>query len=132
MRPINDITHEIIGAAIEVHRRLGPGLLESVYEACLAHEMRKRGLLFEQQKPIPVVYDEIKLEAGYRVDFFVEGRVVLDLKAQTELPPIVDAQVLSYMRLLDSRVGLIINFHVLKLIDGVKRLVNDYKPELVA
>jgi GxxExxY protein len=129
MRKLNEITHEIIGAGIEVHRRLGPGLLESAYEACMEYELKKRGLTVERQKPVPVIYDEVKLDIGYRIDLFVEGCVVVELKAQPDLPPIIDAQVLTYLRLLQAQVGLIINFHALKLVEGVKRLVNDYRPE---
>ena len=124
---INQITEKIIGAAIKVHRRLGPGLLESAYEACVAHELRKLGLRVEQQKAVPVVYENVKLECGFRADLIVEGRVAVELKCKEELHPVDHAQLLSHMRLLDIRVGLLINFHVVALKDGIQRLVNDYR-----
>jgi GxxExxY protein len=121
----NELTHEIIGAAIEVHRVLGPGLLESAYEECLVRELTLRGLCFERQKPLPVVYKDVKLECGYRVDLLVEGRVVVELKSAEALTPVHDAIVLTYLRLSGVRVGLLINFHVALLKDGVKRFVLD-------
>ena len=117
----NELTHAIIGAAIEVHRVLGPGLLESAYEECLARELSLRGLQFERQKPVPVVYKEVKLDCGYRLDFLVEGKVVIELKAVEALAPIHDAIVLTYLRLSGCRLGLLINFHVPVLKDGVRR-----------
>ena len=117
----NELTHAIIGAAIEVHRALGPGLLESAYEECLARELSLRGLQFERQKPVPVVYKEVKLDCGYRLDFLVEGKVVIELKAVEALAPIHDAIVLTYLRLSGCRLGLLINFHVPVLKDGVRR-----------
>jgi GxxExxY protein len=119
----NDLTHEIIGAAIEVHRSLGPGLLESAYEECLAREFTIRGISFERQKPLPVVYKEVKVEAGYRVDFLVSGRIVVELKAIEALAPIHDAIVLTYLRMSGCRIGLLINFNCAALKDGIKRLV---------
>jgi GxxExxY protein len=119
----NDLTHEIIGAAIEVHRSLGPGLLESAYEECLAREFTIRGISFERQKPLPVVYKEVKVEAGYRVDFLVSGRIVVELKAIEALAPIHDAIVLTYLRMSGCRIGLLINFNCVVLKDGIKRLV---------
>ena len=126
---INEITQAIIGAAIQVHKILGPGLLESAYEACLAYELEKRGLHVERQKPVPVIYQEVKLDCGFRVDLLVEGRVVVELKAKDMLHPIDEAQLLSYLRLLNLEVGLLINFHVLVLKDGIKRMVNNYRGE---
>jgi len=131
----NQLTHEIIGAAIEVHRMLGPGLLESAYEECLAREMDLRGLRFEKQKPLPVVYKDIKLECGYRVDFLVEGRVIVELKSVEALAPVHEAIVLTYLRLSSCRVGLLINFNTALLKDGIKRFVlgpagQDGKPDL--
>jgi GxxExxY protein len=123
----NQLTEKIIGAAIKVHRRLGPGLLESAYEACLAHELRELGLRVEQQKAVPVVYDNVKLECGFRADLIVEGRVAVELKCKEELYPVDHAQLLSHMRLLGIQVGLLINFHVIVLKDGIRRLVNDYR-----
>ena len=117
-----DLTEQIIGAAIEVHRALGPGLLESAYRACLAHEFALRGLTFEQEKPLPVEYKEVRLDCGYRLDFLVEGKVVVELKAVDNLHPIHEAQMLTYLRLIRCRVGLLLNFNVTKLRDGIKRL----------
>ena len=119
----NDLTHEIIGAAIEVHRALGPGLLESAYEECLAREFTIRGISFERQKPLPVIYKEVRVEAGYRVDFLVSGRIVVELKAIEALAPIHDAIVLTYLRMSGCRIGLLINFNCAVLKDGIKRLV---------
>lgn len=124
-----ELTHAIIGAAIEVHKVLGPGLLESAYEACLSHELAVRGLRFERQKPLPVVYKETKLDEGYRLDLLVEGKVVVELKAIDCLAPIHEAILLTYLRLSGHRVGLLINFHVPVLNDGVRRLVLNYEDE---
>jgi GxxExxY protein len=120
------ITRRIIGAAIEVHKRLGPELLESAYETCLAFELRQLGFKVEQQLPLPVVYKDVKLDCGYRLDLVVEGSVILEIKAVQELAPIHDAQLLSYLRFSGKRVGLIINFHVRVLKDGLKRVVNEF------
>jgi len=124
---INDITQAIIGAAIEVHRRLGPGLLESAYRACLAFELRKRGLDVVEEQPIPVVYDEVKLDCGFRADLLVNRLVVVELKAKSAVHPVDKAQVLAHLRLMDLRVGLLINFHEVKLVDGVHRIVNNFQ-----
>jgi len=123
----NDLTPEIIGAAIKVHRRLGPGLLESAYECCLAHEISKLGLRVERQKPVPLIYDSVKLDCGFRADIVVEGRVVVETKCKEVVHPVDVAQLLSYLRLLEIPVGLLINFHVVLLKDGIKRLVNNYR-----
>ncbi|HEY1678219.1 MAG TPA: GxxExxY protein [Candidatus Sulfotelmatobacter sp.] len=123
---LDAITRRIIGAAIEVHKRLGPGLLESAYEVCLAYELRQLGLKLEQQKPLPVLYREVKLDCGYRLDLAVEDSVVVEIKAIEQLAPIHDAQLLSYLRLSEKRVGLIINFHVRVLENGIKRIVNEF------
>jgi GxxExxY protein len=117
-----DLTEQIIGAAIEVHRELGPGLLESAYHACLAHEFALRRLTCEQEKPLPVEYKGIQLGCGYRLDFLVEGKVILELKAVDNLHPIHEAQMLTYLKLIRCRVGLLINFNVTRLKDGIKRL----------
>lgn len=122
-----DFTPEIIGAAITVHRRLGPGLLESAYEACLAHELQKIGLPIERQKPVPVVYDGVKLDCGFRADLVVAKMVAVELKCKEGLHPVDEAQLLSHLRLLNLPVGLLINFHVVLLKDGIRRMVNDYK-----
>ena len=119
----NDITHEIIGAAIEVHKRLGPGLLESAYEECLSHELRLRNLTVERQRGIPVVYKEVKLECGYRLDLLVEGRIVVELKSVEGLAPIHEAIILTYLRLSGHKIGLLINFNVAILKDGVRRFI---------
>ena len=121
---LNEITEAIIGAAIEVHRVLGPGLLESAYEACLAFELAQRGLRVEQQKPLPVVYREVKLDAGYRLDLVVEDTVIVEIKAVDRLERIHEAQLLSYLRLSGYRIGLLINFNVTLLKNGLKRIVN--------
>jgi GxxExxY protein len=123
---VNDLTSAIIGAAIEVHRRLGPGLLESAYRVCLAYELRKRGFEVVEECPIPVVYDEVKLDCGFRADLIVSGLVVVELKAKSAIHPVVKAQTLSHLRLMGLRVGLLINFHEVKLADGVHRIVNGY------
>ena len=125
-RDVNRVTHEIIGAAIEVHRELGPGLLASAYEACLAFELAQRGLNVEQQTPLPVVYREVRLECGYRLDLMVEDMVIVEIKAVEKLTPVHDAQVLSYLRLANCCVGLLINFNVKVLKDGIRRLVNHF------
>jgi GxxExxY protein len=119
----NDITREIIGAAIEVHKRLGPGLLESAYEECLLHELRLRNLSVDRQKGLPVDYKEVKLDCGYRLDLLVEGRVVVKLKSVENLAPIHEAIILTYLRLSDQKTGLLINFNVTVLKDGVRRFI---------
>src|SRR5208337_4545926 len=120
----NKITEVIIGGAIQVHRVLGPGLLESAYEACLAFELKKRGLRIEEQKPLPLVYDQVKLDCGYRIDLVVEGAVVVEVKSVDALAPIHEAQVISYLKLSGCKVGLLINFNVLQLKQGIRRFVN--------
>jgi GxxExxY protein len=122
---LNEITDQIIAAAIEVHRALGPGLLESAYEACLAHELAERGLAVERQKGLPVSYRGVKVECGYRIDLLVEGAVVVGLKAVERLEPIHEAQLLSYLKLSGCKVGLLINFNVRMLKDGLRRMVKD-------
>ncbi len=120
---INQLTHEIIGAAMEVHRVLGPGLLESAYEECLCHELDLRGLPYERQKPLPVVYKDVHLDAGYRLDVLVDNLVVLELKAVEALLPIHEAQLLTYLKLGGWQVGLLINFNVPVLRAGIRRRV---------
>ena len=124
---MKELTEKIIGAAIEVHKAVGPGLLESAYEQCLAREMDLRGLKFERQVALPVAYKGVRLDCGYRLDFVVENAVVLELKAVDALHPIHEAQVLTYLRLGGWTVGLLINFNVPFLRDGVKRIVFNYK-----
>jgi GxxExxY protein len=121
---INRITHAIIAAAMKVHSSLGPGLLESAYQACLVHELRSRGLEVAAQVPLPVIYEGQKLEVGYRIDLLVEGRVVVEVKSVEAVHPIHEAQLLSYMRLGGRNVGLLINFNVLHLRDGIRRMVD--------
>src|SRR6185312_3569584 len=119
----NEISHCVITAAMKVHSTLGPGLLESTYEACLAHELRKAGLKVETQIGLPVVYDGIRLDLGYRIDMLVNDLVVIELKSVEEISRVHIAQVLSYIKLSKKQLGLIINFNVLRLKDGIKRLV---------
>ncbi len=121
--PHQDLTEKIIGAAIEVHRALGPGLLESIYQTCLAHEMALRGLHFEKEKPLPVEYKGIKLESGYRLDFVVDKKVVLELKAVDSIHDVHKAQLLTYLKLTGCKVGLLLNFNSAVLKDGIERLV---------
>jgi GxxExxY protein len=126
---LNEITSAIIGAAIKVHRTLGPGLLESAYKACLARELEKSGFRVEREKPVPVIYDGEKLECGFRADLLVNGQVIVEAKAKESLHPIDEAQLLSHLRLLNLQVGLLINFHGVVLKDGIKRMVNNYREE---
>ena len=119
----NALSKLIIGAAIEVHRQTGPGLLESAYEECLAYEFTVRDIPFERQKPVPVVYKGVQLDCGFRLDFLVGGLVVVELKAVSELAPIHDAQVLTYLKLTGCKLGLLLNFNVRLMKDGIKRLV---------
>lgn len=123
---LNRITESVIAAAIEVHKALGPGLLESAYEACLAFELAEHGLKIEQQKPLPVIYRKVKLECGYRLDLLVEKEVVVEIKAIDALKPIHQAQLLSYLKLTGCRVGLLINFNVKILKDGIVRVVKNF------
>jgi GxxExxY protein len=128
--PPNQLTEQIIRAAIKIHRTLGPGLLESAYQACMAFELEEMGLRVEQQKAVPVIYDTVKLECGFRADLVVDGKVVVELKCKEALHPVDHAQVLSHLRLLGLQVGLLINFHVVVLKDGIRRIVNNYREEL--
>jgi GxxExxY protein len=123
---LDEISHRIIGAAIEVHRHLGPGLLESAYQSCLAFELNQLGLKFEEQKSLPVVYKNVKLDCGYRLDLVVENEIIVEIKALEKLLPIHEAQLLSYLRLSNKRVGLLMNFHVPVLKNGMKRIVNEF------
>lgn len=121
---INEITQQIIGGAIEVHRALGPGLLESAYETCMIYELQLRGLAVESQRSLPVVYKGVTLDCGYRLDLFVEEQVVVELKAIQAVAPVHRAQVLTYLKLLDCRLGLLINFNVPVLHTGIERIAN--------
>jgi GxxExxY protein len=117
----DQITEKIIGCAINVHKCLGPGLLESVYEECMVFELKKEGLKVERQKPIPVIYKEIKLECGYRIDILVEDSVLLELKTVEAFSPVHEAQILTYMKFAEKKIGLLINFNVSLLKNGIKR-----------
>jgi GxxExxY protein len=121
---INRITGVIVNAAMKVHSILGPGLLESAYQACLAHELRNRGQMVASQVALPVVYEGEKLELGYRIDLVVENSVVVEIKCVEAIHPVHEAQLLSYMRLSGIGVGLLINFHVARLRDGIRRMVD--------
>ena len=121
---INDLTGEVIGAAIEVHKALGPGLLESVYEECLSRELDLRDIPYERQKELPVEYKGAKLESGYRLDIVVANKLIIELKTCESLEPIHTAQLLTYLKLTGIKVGLLINFNVPVLKEGIKRLVN--------
>lgn len=118
-----ELTGKIIGSAIEVHRRLGPGLLESAYEECFCHELHLHGIPFERQKPLPLEYKGIKLDCGYRMDIVVDNKVVVELKCVEQIMPVHEAQLLTYLKLSKIKVGLIINFYTAVLKDGIKRLV---------
>jgi GxxExxY protein len=125
---INEITERIIEFAIKVHRVLGPGMLESTYEACLVHELRKSGLQVRDQVKLPVVYDGIVLEEAYRLDVIVEELVIVEIKSVEKIHPVHEAQLLSYLKLSDKRIGLLINFNVTLLKEGIKRVANKYQP----
>jgi GxxExxY protein len=126
---INEITRQVIAAAIEVHKQLGAGMLESVYEECLCHELALRGLRFERQKAVPVSYKGVHLDVGFRIDLLVESCVVLEVKAVEKVHPIMKAKLRTYLRCLGVTVGLLINFHEELLTQGVSRVVNNFKEE---
>lgn len=118
----DQITHEIIDSAYKVHTKLGPGLLESAYRTCLAYELRKKGLKVEEEKPLPIIYEEIKLECGYRLDMLVENEVIVELKTVNAFNDVHLAQLLTYLRFSDKHIGLLLNFYVKSLKDGIKRV----------
>lgn len=120
---INQITHEILDSAYKVHTALGHGLLESAYRTCLAYELRKKGLKVEEEKPVPIIYEEVKLECGYRMDLLVEDAVVVELKTVDSFTDVHFAQILTYLRFGEKKVGLLINFNVKSLKNGIKRFV---------
>lgn len=120
----NEISHLIVGGALKVHTALGPGLLESAYEACLQYELIKTGLRVEAQKALPLVYESVKLECGYRIDLLVEGKVIIEVKSVEAVAEIHFAQVLTYLRLSGLRLALLMNFNVLHMKDGIRRIVN--------
>jgi GxxExxY protein len=121
---LNRISGIIVDAAMRVHTKLGPGLLESAYEACLAHELTKRGLKWLTQVGLPIIYDEVILDVGYRIDLFVEGEIIVELKAVERVLPVHEAQLISYLKLSEKKLGLLINFHVKHLKDGIMRRLN--------
>ena len=123
LRELNELTQKIIGCAIEVHRHLGPGLLESAYEECLSYELTKNGLVNERQVPVPVIYKEVKLELGYRIDILVEKAVILELKAIECLAPVHEAQILTHLKFANIRICLLMNFNSLKLTDQLRRFI---------
>ena len=120
----NEISSKIIGAAIEVHKQLGPGLLESTYETCLAYELKQMELDVKQQQALPVVYKEVKLDAGYRIDLLIENKVIVEIKSVEALADIHTAQLLTYLKLKDLKLGLLINFNSVRVVDGLKRILN--------
>jgi GxxExxY protein len=125
MQEENDIATKVIGCAIEVHRMLGPGLLESAYQKCLFYELTSAGLYIEQEKPLPIIYKEVKLDHGYRLDMLVENKVVVELKTIEGFTDVHTAQVLTYLKLGNYKLGLLINFHNVLLKQGIKRIINN-------
>ncbi len=124
---INDLSGIVIGAAIEVHKVLGPGLLESAYENCLCHELQLRNIVFERQKPLPITYKGVNLDCGYRLDVVVQGILVLEVKACDKIEPIHQAQLLTYLKLSGLSLGLLLNFNVPVMRDGIVRVANELK-----
>ena len=122
-KELNELTEFVIGCSIEVHRSLGPGLLESTYEMCLCRELSLKNILFERQKPIPVIYKGVKLDCGYRADLIIDGRILVEIKSIELTAAIHDAQLLSYLKLSGVKVGLLINFNVRMLTHGVRRKI---------
>lgn len=123
METLNLISHDIIGASFKVHSALGPGLLESTYEVCLEYELKKMGYKVERQKPLPVIYENVKLDAGYRIDLLIEDLVIIELKAVDDMLPIYQAQLMTYLKLSELKLGLLINFNVRDLKIGIKRII---------
>jgi len=121
----NELSNLIIGCAIEVHRTLGPGLLESVYENCLLYELEEKGIYVERQVELPIEYKDKNLEVGYKIDLLVENKVIIELKSVKEIQPIHVAQLMTYLKLSDKKLGLLINFNEVKLVDGLKRIANN-------
>ena len=121
----NEISTSVIGCAIKVHKALGPGLLESAYEECLFYELQKSGLLIERQKPLPLIYEDIKLDIGYRVDLLIERKLIIELKSVETLNDIHFAQLLTYLKLSNCKLGLLINFNVTLIKNGIKRIANN-------
>jgi GxxExxY protein len=128
---INEITEKVIGCAIVVHTELGPGLLESAYQECLFHELQLEGLNVEKEKPLSLVYKDVKMECGYRVDLLVENKVIVELKSVEALTDVHLAQVLTYLKLSNNKIGLLLNFNSFRIKDGLRRLINKYyQPQL--
>ncbi len=123
MKELNDISYTIIGCAYKVHSELGPGLLESTYEVCLEYELLKAGLNVERQKVLPVVYENIKLEAGYRIDLLVNNKIIIELKSVDQIAPIHKAQVMTYLKLSGLKLGLLLNFNTLDMKQGINRVI---------
>jgi GxxExxY protein len=121
----NQLSEKIIGCAIQVHKSLGPGLLESAYEECLFYELKQLGLFVEKQKPLPLIYKDVKLDIGYRLDLLVEKKVIVELKSIEALNDVHIAQMITYLKLSGCKLGLLINFNVLRLVDGLKRIANN-------
>ena len=121
----NQLSEKIIGCAIQVHKSLGPGLLESAYEECLFYELKQLGLFVEKQKPLPLIYKDVKLDIGYRLDLLVEKKVIVELKSVEALNDVHIAQMIIYLKLSGCKLGLLINFNVLRLVDGLKRIANN-------
>jgi len=122
----NELSYAIIGACLEVHKVLGPGLLENTYQECLARELSLRGIPFEKEKPLPVEYKEVRVDCGYRLDFLVDGSVVVELKSIEAILPVHEAQVLTYLKLTGCKLGLLVNFNVAVLKEGIRRLVLNF------
>lgn len=127
---LNKITEKIIGVSMNVHQALGPGLLESAYEACMFFDLSQNGLMVEQQKPLPIIYRKVKLDCGYRLDLVIEKSVIVELKAVEKIMPIHKAQLLSYLKLSDCKIGLLINFNTEILKKGIRRVVNKFPDSL--
>ena len=121
----NEVGGIIIDRSIQVHRELGPGLLESTYQACLEFELKRSGLYVEREKGLPVIYDNVKLDCGYRIDLFVEGKVIIEVKSVESLNPVHMAQILTYLKLSDNKLGYLINFNVQRVKNGIRRVVNN-------
>jgi len=120
---INQITHEILDSAYTVHTKLGPGLLESAYQACLVYELKKKGFIVEVEKALPLIYEEVRLDCGYRIDVIVENKVIVELKSVEVFTDVHIAQILTYLRLSEKKVGLLLNFNVKSLKNGIKRVI---------
>jgi GxxExxY protein len=123
LNKLNELTQKIIGCAVEVHKHLGPGLLESAYEECLSYELALNGLFNQRQVPVPIIYKEVKLETGYRIDILVENEVIVELKAIEYLTPVHEAQILTHLKFAKKKIGLLMNFNSLKLTDQLRRFI---------